>query len=108
MKVQIYGNNEQSTELFNLVQSSLEELWLSDFIELETTFDEIIKTELDIKEVPALIIIEESIDFKDIIFEWLIPPKEEIKSMLISIIGWSDDSSGSSCAPGWCGSWCSC
>jgi hypothetical protein len=26
--------------------------------------------------------------------------------MFISIIGWWE--TGSSCAPGWCGSWCSC
>jgi hypothetical protein len=53
-----------------------------------------------------LIVEEESIEFKDTIFEWIIPEDDEIKSMFISIIGWWE--SGWWCAPEWCGSWCSC
>jgi len=108
MKIQIYWNDEKSTKLFNLIQTSLEELGLSDFIEIEINFNEELKLELNIKETPALIIIEESIDFKDTIFEGQIPTKEEIKSMLISIIGWNDSSSDSSCSTWWCPTWCSC
>jgi hypothetical protein len=56
-----------------------------------------------IKESPALIIEEETIDFKDTIFEWITPEEEEIKSMFVSIIGWG--STGWSCSDeGWCGS----
>lgn len=106
MKVKIYWNDENTKILEDKVKKSLEELWLSDFIELEITEDESIKNELNIEKQPALIVEEESIDFKDTIFEWIVPEDEEIKSMFISII-WGGDS-WSSCAPGWCGSWCSC
>jgi len=40
-----------------------------DFIKLEQTHDESFKAEFDIKQEPALIIEEESIDFRDMIFE---------------------------------------
>ena len=49
--------------------------------------EESFKTDLSIVEDSALIIEEESIDFKDMIFEGLIPEDEELKSMFISIIG---------------------
>jgi len=93
-------------ELLNKVKYSLEELWLSDFIQVETTLDEELKKELNITKEPALIIEEESIDFKDTIFEGIIPSDDELKSMFISII-WGSESEGG-CAPGWCGSGCSC
>jgi hypothetical protein len=51
--------------------------------------------------------VEESIDFKDTIFEWIVPEDEELRSMFVSIIGggWGE---WGWCAPEWCGSWCSC
>lgn len=107
MKVKIYWQWEETQELLNKVNNSLEELWLSDFLEVEVTNDENIKNELSITKEPALIIEEEAIDFKDTIFEWIIPSDEEIKSMFISIIwGWDG---GSCSSAGWCGScssWC--
>lgn len=107
MKIKIYWNNEISTSLLNTVKSSLDELGLIDFIELEQTTDENLKTELGISKEPALIIEEESIDFKDVIFEWIVPEEDEIKSMLISIIGWWDSAWG--CWTWWgCPSGCSC
>lgn len=106
MKVNIFWSEENTKELLDKVNKSLDELGLSDFIKVETTNDENLKNELGIKNEPALIVEEESIDFKDTIFEWIIPSDEEIKAMFISIIGgWE---SWSSCAPEWCGSWCSC
>lgn len=106
MKIKIYWTEDNTNVLLNKVKRILEELWLSDFIEVETTLDEKLKNELDIKKEPALIIEEEAIDFKDSIFEWIIPEDEELKSMFISIIWWGEN--GWNCAPGWCGSWCSC
>jgi hypothetical protein len=44
-------------------------LGLTDFVVVETTQDENLKKELGISEESALIIEEESIDFKDMIFE---------------------------------------
>jgi hypothetical protein len=87
MKVYIYGESVTSRDLEKRVYSVLEELGLSDFITLEMTTDENLKTELNISEDSALIIEEESIDFKDMIFEGMIPEEEELKSMFLSIIG---------------------
>jgi hypothetical protein len=65
----------------------LEEIGLTDFVQLESSTDDTLKTQLNITAQPALIIEEESIDFKDMIFEGMIPEDEELKSMFISIIG---------------------
>lgn len=106
MKVKIFWTESNTEVLLNKVKSSLEELWLSDFITVETTNDPELKKELNITKEPALIVEEEAIDFKDTIFEWIIPEDEELKSMFISIIwGWESEWW---CAPGWCGSGCSC
>lgn len=101
MKIKIYWNDEKVQILFDKVNHCLEEIGLNDFIEVETTNDEALKNELKIQTEPALIIEEESIDFKDTIFEGIIPENEELKSMFISIIG--GESSGGGC---WSGSGC--
>lgn len=101
MEVKIYGKEENTKELINKIKTCLDELWLVEFIKVETTIDESLKKELNITKEPALIVIEEAIDFKDIIFEWISPDEEELKSMFISIIWWS--------APEWCWTdmwWC--
>jgi len=54
---------------------------------VENSTDTTLKSELGISESSALVIEEESIDFKDMIFEGMIPEDEEIKSMFFSIIG---------------------
>ncbi len=105
MKVKLYWSENSTKNLLTKVESSLEELWLKDFIQLELTNDEETKNELNIEKEPALIVEEESIDFKDTIFEWIEPSDEEIKSMFISIIWWWE---GWWCSPDGCGSWCSC
>lgn len=106
MKVIVYWANEDSTKLFNIVKESLEDLWLGEFIPLETSNEESLKEELSITKEPAFIIEEESIEFKDMIFEWIIPEKEEISSMFMSIIGWWQEEWWS-CSTDSCGS-CSC
>ena len=40
MKIKIYWTESNTMELLNKVKYSLEELWLSDFIQVETTLDE--------------------------------------------------------------------
>ncbi len=111
MKILIYWNNPDADLLLERVNFSIDELGLNDFMQTEKTIRESVKEELNISLEPALIIEEESIEFKDMIFEWIIPEVDEIKSMFISIIGWWE----SSCSTwwcwtswGWCGSWCSC
>jgi len=96
MKIKIFWKNNETEKLLNIVKNSLEELGLVDFIQIEETTDEELKKELDFSKEPALIIEEESIDFKDVIFEWMVPEEDEIKSMLISIIWWD---AWDSCAP---------
>ncbi len=105
MKVVLFGEWDKTKQLEEKVKMVLTELGLVDMVELKMTTDEDYKKELDIKEMPALIIEEESIDFKDIIFEGLVPEEDELKSMFVSIIwGWSEWG----CAPEGCGSGCSC
>lgn len=106
MDVKIFWKWDEGQKLLSKVNNILEELWLSDFIKVEATDDTKLKEELKIEKEPALIVVEESIDFKDTIFEWIVPEDEELRSMFISIIGggWS----WWGCAPEWCGSWCSC
>jgi hypothetical protein len=88
MKIKLYWTEENTKELLAKVNNALDELGLVDFIKVETTLDEELKKELNITKEPALIVEEESIEFKDTIFEWIIPEDDEIKSMFISIIGW--------------------
>lgn len=88
MEVKIWWKNEDSKILFDKVINILEELWLEDFIKVKKTNNLKIKEKLNITKEPALIVEEESIDFTDMIFEWMIPNDEELKSMFISIIWW--------------------
>ena len=107
MKIKIYWTEENTKELVIKVNNSLDELWLTSFIQVETTQDENLKKELNITKEPALIVEEEAIDFKDTIFEGIIPENEELKAMFISIIwGWDmwEWCAPSSCST--CSSWC--
>jgi hypothetical protein len=93
MKVIIYSETGSWIELLKRVQNSLLELGLNDFITVEETNDKTLKEELNISDSPALIIEEESIDFKDIIFEWMIPEEDELKTMFLSIIWGGEENS---------------
>lgn len=106
MKVILLGEWDDYDNLKMKVSSSLEELGLNDFIEISESNSQELKDELWVTKNPALVIEEESIEFKDVIFEWLVPSEDEIKSMFVSIIWGDSESSG--CSTGWCGSWCSC
>ena len=109
MQIKIFWTNPDTNNLLEKVNFSIDELGLQDFIQAEITTDENLKNELKISKEPALIIIEESIDFKDMIFEWIVPEIDEIKSMFVSIIWGGEEWSWGSCGTwGWCGSWCSC
>ena len=106
MNIKIYGKNKDSELLFGKDNNVSEELWLNAFIKVEKTTSLELQKELNIKKEPALIVIEESIDFSDIIFEWIIPEDEELKSIFVSIIWWTD--AWGSCEPSacWSCSWC--
>ncbi len=107
MKIIIYWNNNDSEELLKKVNLSLEELWLESFVEIETSHDEKLKQDLSITKEPALIVEEEAIEFRDTIFEWIIPNEDELKWMFVSII-WGPDMWWCSTAEWWCPTWCAC
>lgn len=88
MKVYIYWSSPEALELEQKTRLIVEELGLTDFVVVEMTTDSWLQKSLNITETSALIIEEESIDFKDMIFEGIIPSDEELKSMFVSIIGW--------------------
>lgn len=105
MKIVIYWDNKESQELYNLTKESLDSIGLSDFVELSMNNSIDYKNELKLTKDFAFCVEEESIEFKDMIFEWQIPDRKELDSLIFSIIWWSPESSCSD----WCWScwwWC--
>ena len=103
MIIQLIWTGEPLDALKNLVEKALAELALDDSVTVKTTDDPAYKMELGITENPALAIEEESIDFRDTIFQGEVPAYDEIKSMFISILGDDESMEGSSCGTGGCG-----
>jgi hypothetical protein len=104
MIIKLVGEGVELANLQELVNRSLAELGLLELVTLETTADPAYKMELGITQNPALCIEESSIDFKDMIFEGVVPEKSELVSMFASILG-SPESEGGSCGSGGgCGS----
>lgn len=87
MIIKLVGSGTELTSLQDLVNKALTELALDDAVKVETTNDATYKLDLGITENPALAIEEESIDFRDMIFQGEVPAYDEIKSMFISILG---------------------
>lgn len=69
MLVKLVGSGLELENLEKSVSSALAGLGLSDFVKVESTNDAAYKVELGISANPALCIEEESIEFKDMIFE---------------------------------------
>ncbi|MFZ4461598.1 MAG: hypothetical protein ACOYN2_03545 [Patescibacteria group bacterium] len=86
MLIKLVGQGAELEALTLLVNESLLELGLKDLVSVETTTDEAYKMELGITQNPALCIEESSIDFKDMIFEGVVPEKAELNSMFVSIL----------------------
>lgn len=107
MIIHLIGSGDEINTLETLVNKSLSELALDDAVKVKISNDEALKMELGVTQNPALAIEEESIDFKDMIFQGEVPEYDEIKSMFISILGDEDDGIGGcgSCGTsGGCGS----
>lgn len=102
MQIVIVGTAPMSSDLFARTSEILGELGLTDVVKIRETDDAAYKMELGITENPALCIEEESIEFRDVIFQGIIPEKAEIKSLLVSIVG-GEESGGDSCGTGGCG-----
>ena len=103
MRIFLVWEWEALIELIDVVTKAIAALGLIESIEIQTWNDPAYKMELWITENPALCIEEESINFKDVIFQWQIPEYEEISSMFISILGDDDHNEWSSCWSGGCG-----
>jgi hypothetical protein len=69
MIIKLVGSGTELDNLQSLVEKALVELVLEDAVKLQTTDDASYKLELGITENPALCIEEESIDFRDMIFQ---------------------------------------
>lgn len=104
MLIKLVGTGEKLSELQTLVLASLQTLGFSDVVKIELTDDAAYKLELGITQNPALCIEEETIEFRDMIFEGVIPEKEDIDAMFLSIFGGGEMDGGSSCGTGGCGS----
>ncbi len=104
MIIKIVWSGDEIQTLKNLVIQALTELALIDAVKLLETDDSAYKMELGITENPALCIEEESIDFRDMIFQGEVPAYDEIKSMFISILGDDDHDHSEWCGSGGCGS----
>lgn len=100
MIIKLVGEGVDLTKLQELVNTSLIELGLTDLVTVESTTDPAYKMELGITQNPALCIEESSIDFKDIIFEGIVPEKTELTSMFMSILGTSSSDGGGGCSTG--------
>lgn len=87
MKIKLVGEGQQLTELQEAVNASLSGLGLAELVTIESTDDPAYKMELGVTQNPALCIEETSIDFKDMIFEGIVPEKAELDSMFVSILG---------------------
>ena len=104
MLIKLVGEGNTLTSLQDLVNQALSELSLTDAVKVSLSNDSAYNMELGITEFPALCIEEESIEFKDMIFQGEVPAYDEIKSMFISILGDDDaHSEGGSCGTGGCG-----
>ena len=104
MIISLVGEGTSLSDLEVLVNKALSELSLSDAVTVKLSNDSAYNMELGITEFPALCIEEESIEFRDMIFQWEVPEYDEIKSMFISIL-WDDNahSEWGSCSTGGCG-----
>lgn len=69
------------------MRASLDRNALSDLISIETKQDLAYNLELGITQNPALCIEEETIEFRDMIFEGMIPADDELDAMFVSILG---------------------
>ncbi len=69
MIIKLVGSGTELDTLSTLVKQALIELALDDAVKIETTDDAAYKMELGITENPALALEEESIEFRDMIFQ---------------------------------------
>lgn len=103
MIIRIVGTWPDADTLLSRVQASLEELGLLSHTTVELFDTPEYRQEMKIAEPVALCIEEESINFRDMIFEGVIPEQPEITSLFISLFGSEEQKSAcGSCTTGGC------
>lgn len=108
MLIRVVGTSPDADTLLSRVQASLEELGLLSHATVEIYDTPEYRELMKIQNLPALCIEEESINFRDMIFEGVIPEQSEIASLFISLFGEGEKKSGcGTCSTGGCET-CSC
>lgn len=87
MLIRIVGTSPDADTLFTRVQASLEELGLISHTTVEIYDTPDYRDLMKITTLPALCIEESSIDFRDMIFEGVIPEHSELVSLFVSLFG---------------------
>jgi methyl coenzyme M reductase subunit C len=103
MEIKIIWDWKDVEKLNKITIEVIKELELEDFLKANIlNLEEETKQLLNITKQPAFVICEPEIDFEDLIFEWFIPEKEDLKNMILGLVWfwWN-----SSCS--WNCSWCS-
>lgn len=105
MLIRIVWEGIDAETLFSRVQIALEELWLLSDSTLERYDTPTYREELHITTTPALCIEESSIDFRDMIFEGVVPEQNELNNLMISLFGTGESWPGcGTCTGGSCDS----
>lgn len=108
MLIRIVGTSPDAETLLSRVQASLEELGLLSHATVEIYDTPEYREQMKITSLPALCIEEESINFRDMIFEWVIPEHSELTSLFISLFGGEEKKWGcGTCTTGSCDT-CAC
>lgn len=97
MNIVLHGSGESLSQLKSLVQASLSELKYDSLVTLSVREDSQYALDLGITQSPALCVEETSIDFRDMIFEGIIPERSELDAMFRSILGTDEASSSGGC-----------
>ncbi len=87
MLIRIVGTSPDTDTLLSRVQASLEELGLLSHTTVELYDTPEYREEMKITNLPALCIEESSINFRDMIFEGVVPEQAELVSLFISLFG---------------------
>jgi ribosomal protein L30/L7E len=102
MLIRIVGTWPDADTLLSRVQASLEELGLLSHTAVELYDTPEYREQMKIVEPIALCIEEESINFRDMIFEGVTPEQSELTSLFISLFGAGEEKQGGC---GTCTSW---
>lgn len=108
MIIRIVGISPDAEVLLSRVQASLEELGLLSHSTVEIYDTPEYREQMKITNLPALCIEEPSINFRDMIFEWVIPEHAELVSLFVSLFGGEEKKWGcGTCTTGSCDT-CAC